>query len=322
MKIYLHKLKYCLIFVILTGFAAALIIKPEKYIAACYNGLCLWAVSVLPSLFPFMVICGLFINLNLQSKIVKRSGKTARITILPACAPVCILLSLISGYPTGSRTVYEFYSGGIMDKTGSRALAPLCSTCSPLFAIGTVGVNMFGAKQCGYKLFLAHIAAVFITGIFCALLSRKKHIAAFNADRAPLSTPEKKENALKESFFGAACASLTAGAFIVFFYTAAYILQDLHVLYPFERLLCLFVNGDIAAAVCTGLVEMTGGCAALAKNGGTLSLPFAGFLLTFGGVCVLLQQLCYLLGTGVKPLTFILQKLLQGAICFIILLLI
>ncbi|MCD8308816.1 MAG: hypothetical protein LUD19_03090 [Clostridia bacterium] len=307
-----RRIKYGLLAISLSAFAAALVIFPERYTAVCLNGLKMWAVCVLPCLFPFMVICALFTNTGIAVKAALPLKKVTGIFKLPYAAAPCFLMSAMSGYPAGSRTVGEFYNANAVTQSGAKKLACLCSTTGPLFAMGTVGAAMFGSSLSGLKLFTAHIIAVVTVGAVYSLFTPKETSSAVK--------PSFKKDALRESFYGAVSASLTAGAFIVFFYTASAFVSDTDILYPLEKLLSLFAGEDVAAAVCSGVIEMTGGCAALANTNSVFALPFAGFLVTFGGACVLLQQLCYLTPAGIKPLTFILLKFLQGVLCFCLLL--
>ena len=57
---------------------------------------------------------------------------------------------------------------------------------------------------------------------------------------------------------------------------------------------------------------MTAGCGALAKIGSPLAVALSAFLVTFGGSCVLMQQLIFLRLAKVKTLPFLGVKLLQG----------
>lgn len=308
-----RKIKYFLLLAALLLFSAALIAKPEKYIARCAEGIALWAQCVLPALFPFMVVCALLVNSGLAEKLSAPLAKVSGVFKLPASAGIAFLMSVTSGYPAGSRTVSQFYSGGMCGKEACRKLACLCSTSGPLFLIGTVGVNMFSSPADGTKLFAAHVAAVVAVALVLSLCGKKLN---------PASRPDltqKANDVLYESFYGSVSAALSAGAFIAFFYTAAAMIGDFYILYPVEKLLSIFAGEEIAGAVCTGLVEMTGGCAALAKCGGPLALPFAGFLVTFGGACVLMQQLSYLNKAGLKAAPFVLTKFAQGCLCFLIL---
>ncbi len=307
-----RKAAYALLFVMLAVFSAAIIAKPEVYIKHCAEGIALWAQCVLPSLFPFMVVCALLVNTGLTAKISSPLARACAAVKLPPCAAACFLMGASSGYPAGSRTVYMLYSSNLTDSAGAKKLALLCTTSGPLFMIGTVGANMFGSGAEGARLFAAHIIAVAATAVIISLTGRKSE--------GKLPQIKESKNVLEESFYGAVSAALTAGAFIAFFYTAAKVAQDLYILYPIEKLLSFAFGEEAAKAAASGLIEMTGGCAMLAASGSEFSLPLAGFTITFGGACVLLQQLAYLTKAGVKPANFILVKFIQGLLCFLLLL--
>lgn len=295
----------------LAAMAAAIIARPEKYIAKCAEGIALWAQCVLPALLPFMVICALVLNSGAADKVSRPLHGACSALKLPGCAAACLVMGAASGYPAGSRMVYRFYAAGLTDGYGAKKLAYMCSLCGPLFTIGTVG-GMFGYGGHGAKLYAAHIVAVLVPAIIFSLAGKKCN--------APAPDLKRSGNLLEESFYGAVQSALTAGAFIVFFYTAAAIAQDFYILYPFERLFNLFMDEGAAQAAAYGLIEMTGGCAALVKSGSALALPLCGFTITFGGASVLLQQLTYLTKAGVRPLKFIGMKLLQAVLCLFILL--
>ena len=87
-----------------------------------------------------------------------------------------------------------------------------------------------------------------------------------------------------------------------------------------EKLFSLFTDAKSANGVAIGLIEATAGCRELSLSPARLTLPLCGFLITFGGASILAQQLAYLTKAGVKTLYFIFVKLLQGLLCFAILL--
>lgn len=298
---------------VLAVFACALLVNPQRYCAVCFGGVCLWAESVVPSLFPFMVISLLLSGLNafnaLQKPFKKLYEKTG---ITPSVLPL-IVLSSVSGYPAGSRLVYEYYNCGKISGSEAKKLAPLCSCCSPAFALGTVGYKAFGGGYYGVKLILAAYISVISVSVIYALLPGKK-------DKEKLQPLVKKQsgNLLYDSFYGAVSAVLCAGGFICFFYTLAQVLIDLKVLAPLTFVLQPLL-GEAGAGLAAGLCEATGGIFSAAKAGGFFALPVAGFLVTFGGASILLQQLCYLVNCGVKSKSFIFLKFIQGAVTFILL---
>lgn len=310
------KIKKIFICIFCIAVAAAIITFPERYIKSCLEGLIMWAECVVPSLFPFAVISAIFTRTATASKS-NPFKKILKKLKMPECSSVCFIISAVSGYPSGSRTVAEFYERGAFRKNDSLKIASLCSTSGPLFVIGSVGAKMFGDKTVGFKILMAHLISVIAVSIVLSLCAKADTDSA-----QPISPLKKNSDILYECFYGSATAVLNAGAFIVFFYTVSQIICDLNLFYPLEKLICIFTSESSARGLCRGLIESTGGCLLIAKSRSTLAVPLCGFLITFGGTSILLQQLSYLIKTGVKPLQFITVKFIQAILCFFILLLI
>lgn len=303
---------YIILCLALLLFGAAIIIFPERYVNCCFRGFAMWAECVLPSLFPFMIITMIFVKTGMADKASLPLRGVMKAIKFPPCAAVCFLMSLCSGYPAGSKTVNEFYAGGLIGRADCPKLAYLCSSSGPLFILGSVGYKMFGDKLIGVKILVAHILSIAAVSVIISLIS-KSHSTA-ETKRKPYNG-----NVLYDVFYGAVVSVAVAGGFISFFYVVSQFAKDFNLLYPVEKLLGLFCDGQTSSAVAEGLIEATSGCRALAESDNFLAVPFAGFLITFGGASILCQELCYLVGIGVKPLKFIAVKGLQALLCFALL---
>lgn len=299
----------------LLAFSAAIIVHPERYVNCCFQGFAMWAECVLPSLFPFMVVTLIFVKTGAAERAALPLKKLTGKVKLPPAAAACFILSVTSGYPAGSRVVSEFYESGALSKRDCRKVAYLCSTSGPLFIIGSVGFKMFGDKTAGVKILIAHLLSVTVVSLIMSVFSK-------NSDKSAKRTSVPDKNVLYDAFYGAVIAVTVAGGFIAFFYVVATFCADFSLLYPLQKPLSLLTGEEISSAVCLGLIEATTGCRALAEIGGKLPIALAGFLITFGGLSILLQQLSYLIKAGVKPLKFIAVKLIQAVICFGLLMLI
>ena len=262
-----------------------------------------------------MVITLIMIKSGFAEKASLPLKKVTGLFGLPPAAAVCFIISICSGYPAGSRCLLECYENGCISKKDMQKLSVLCSTSGPLFIIGSVGVRMFADKSAGLKILLAHYLSVLIIALAICLFSKREKTEEIR--RAPI-----KGNVLYDSFYGAVISVAVAGGFIAFFAVTARILSDFNFLIVFEKFICLFTDDKCAKAVSLGLVEVTCGCLELSALSGKLKLPFAGFLITFGGASILMQQLAYLQKAGVKPIYFVTVKFIQGIGCFLILLLI
>ncbi len=297
----------------LTIFGAAVIIYPERYVNCCFQGFAMWAECVLPSLFPFMIVALVFVKTGIAERAALPLARVTKKLKMPAAAAPCFVLSICSGYPAGSRTVSEFCARGALPQSDCQKLACLCSTSGPLFIVGSVGFKMFGDKIIGVKILAAHIFAVLVISLILSLFSKSTPAAA-------QKLPKKSENIIYDVFYGAVISVAVAGGFIAFFFVAAQFATDFYLTYPIDKFLSLFLDGQTSSAVSSGLIEATTGCRMLAANANKVSVALAGFLITFGGISIQLQQLSYLIPVGVKPIKFIAVKFIQAVFCFCILL--
>ena len=308
--------------------AAALLLllalRPQRYAAACAEGIALWAKVVLPALFPFLVLTawiarsGMIVGLGRKlSPLLRRCG-------LPAASAGAFLLSIVSGYPVGSRVVADLQRRGEIGRADAEKLSILCSTSGPMFILGSVGSAMFGGGKAGAVLLTAHLFGVLAIAL-PVLLFRKRSAAAepspspaaqrsaARAIRAPQA--RAPSDTLGETVREAVLSVLCVGGFIALANVALCAAEDLLLLAPPHALaeLCLRPFGAQACAegIVYGLIEATRGCAALAAADAA-GLPFAAFAITFGGASILAQQLAFLRPVGVRAGRFIAVKAAQG----------
>ena len=280
-----------------------LALSPARYAAACLEGISLWAKAVLPSLFPFFILTALLTKLGAAEALADKLSPLTKKCKLPGVAAYCFLLSILSGYPVGSRIIADLAKSGAVSAKQASRMSALCSTSGPMFLLGSVGGAMFGSAKAGAILLASHITAVLLVCLaFVPLLKPlpepppKKY--------APSADNPSADNILYESVYGAVISILCVGGFIAAFYVLSLALADLHIPWLPEQLFGLLFPQEIAEGLCAGLLEATHGCALLAAGGGRFALPAAAFCVTFGGACILCQQLGYLKSAGVKAAPF------------------
>ncbi len=280
---------------------------PLRYTESVREGVSLWAISVLPATFPFLFLTAVFTELKLYPRLAKAvspaAGALFRVSGEGGCAA---FLSMLSGYPVGARTVFDLYRGGRIAKEETFRLTALCTTTGPMFMVGAVGARMFGSAKAGWILLLSHLAAVWTVCFFLRFTGRKP------ARSAPALSAGGQGNVLYDSLLNSVLSILCVGGSIALFYAFGQMLADLGAFAG--------ITDPTLCAVVRGLLEMTSGCKLLSETGTPLNLALACFLVTFGGCCVLMQQLAFLSRANVKALPFLAVKLLQGvlsaAICF------
>ena len=308
--------------------AAALLLllalRPQRYAAACAEGIALWAKVVLPALFPFLVLTAWIARSGMADGLGRKLSPLLRRCGLPAASAGAFLLSIVSGYPVGSRVVADLQRRGEIGRADAERLSILCSTSGPMFILGSVGSAMFGGGKAGAVLLTAHLFGVLAIAL-PVLLFRKRSAAAepspspaaqrsaARAIRAPQA--RAPSDTLGETVREAVLSVLCVGGFIALANVALCAAEDLLLLAPPHALaeLCLRPFGAQACAegIVYGLIEATRGCAALAAADAA-GLPFAAFAITFGGASILAQQLAFLRPVGVRAGRFIAVKAAQG----------
>lgn len=271
-----RRLPAALLSVLLLFLLCLLLTAPARYAEACIQGMALWAKAVLPALFPFLILTGVLTKLGTAQKLADRLSPLTEKIGLPGSAAYCLLVSLLSGYPVGSRTVADLYKGGAITREQAKRMSVLCSTSGPMFLVGSVGGAMFGSAAAGAVLLAAHLLAVI--GVYLALYfaNRRKKGNIHAGQKAPAphaglkktmpphalrvqnktaapqttATPalENKRNKtaaphpdtdgiLAASVQSGVLTVLCVGGFIAFFFVLMQALSDLHISAPLERLL-------------------------------------------------------------------------------------
>ena len=283
--------------VLLALVMACFLAFPARYTHLVLEGATLFAVCVMPATLPFLFLTALLIR---QRAFHRAAGKLAPLAQkafrVSGAGGLCAVLSALSGYPVGARTVLDLSTAGVISKEERFRLACLASTSGPMFLVGAVGAGMFQSAAIGWSLFLSHLLGVYTVCFFLRFRAKP------NTVYAPYLLDIREGNPLVDSVLSV----LAVGGAIAIFYAFSGIAIDALALTGIQ-------NGYLSAIV-TGLLEMTSGCKLLSEMGGSFSVALSAFFVTFGGGCVLMQQMSFLSRAGVKPLPFFAVKIIQGVL--------
>ncbi len=291
---------------------AAFFVQPTRYAACIQRGISLWAVSVLPATFPFLFLCALFsatpLFAFLSKKLSPVMGKLFRVSGEGGCIA---LLSALSGYPVGAKILGQLCERQAPSRNERFRLACLCSTSGPMFLVGVVGGVMFQSVAAGYLLLFCHLFSVYAILFIMRFFAKDYTESGARYVQPPTD--------LYTALLNAVLSILCVGGLIALFTAFGQMLADTGLI----SLLASLAPSHTATVegVAQGLLEMTGGCALLAKTPSPFTLACACFLVTFGGACVLMQQLAFLRPAKINALAFVGVKLLQALLSFFLCLL-
>ena len=304
--------------ILITVFIFVFVYNLESCIDAALIGVNLVVKTIIPTIFPFSVICNLLISydgVGLYSKILGpilcKPLKLSKSSSFP------IVASFLSGYPLGCKYCCDLYSLGYIDRKEFERLLNIASNASPMFIIGSIGATMLGDIKLGFILLIGNYLSSIIVGILTMNHTKTSSVMK--------ELPKNNSNtnfgsALKSALDNGINTTLQVGAFVVLFSIIISIIKNNTyisiVFYNIEEFLNLPKYSIYGLFL--GSVEFTNGCKLITTL--PLTLPFKlaiiSFICSFSGLSVIAQisSFVYKYDISISKYSFI--KFIQGVISF------
>lgn len=310
-----------IITIFITLFIILFIINLNTCMQSTFTGLNLVIKAILPTIFPFSVICNLIIHYdgisfysNILGPIICKPLK------LSNCSSFPIVASLLCGYPLGCKYCCDLYELGCISKEEYLRLLNIASNASPIFLIGSVGAAMLGNIKYGFILLLGNYLAPLIIGFFT-----KKNTHEFNnSNEYPLKIDGSYNFGIiiKTSIENAINTTLQVGAFVIIFSIIIGIIKNnslINIIFNnVEKLLSLSPNS--LYGIFLGSIEYTNGCKILTSISSSIifKLSAISFICSFSGLSIIGQISSFTgkFNVSLKKYSFI--KFIQGIISFTI----
>lgn len=245
------------------GAMLALILDSQTSIKGCREGVGLCIRSVIPALFPFLVLSPILIS-------VLRFGLPGflhSLLKLPQGTDALVITGCLGGYPVGAQCIAEAARRGQLSKADAFRLMAFCCNCGPGFIFGICS-GFFDAKWAAWGLLLCHIGGALLVG---TLMPGKESVAKYTQANA-VSVMDAFPKAIK--------AMAQICGWVVLFRCIVEFLQ------------CWFLwrLDSTFQAIITGALELTNGCFSLPgiHNEG-LRFVVCEAMVSFGGLCVAMQ---------------------------------
>lgn len=285
------KLIFPIFFVVL--FIFLFFLSPSDIGNGVRNGLFLCGETVIPSLFPFIVVSDYLVRSGIGTALGKFiSPLTEKLFKLPGDSACAIFMSLIGGFPVGARMISQLFERGLVSQKQARRMLWFCVNSGPAFVIGAVGVSMLSDKKCGIILFASQTISALLVGFSSRFFSKDEYISDTSGYNSV------NPSVLTESVAAATDAMLGICAYILLFSSIAPFLIKLTSLSP------IFNTLVIAS-------EVTGGCAFASKH---LPVCFLSPVLCWSGLAVHMQLLPYIKKVGMPLREFWLSRIANCAV--------
>lgn len=244
-----------------------LILDSHTVLLSALEGINLCLYTVIPSLFPFLVISGIITgNIGSQSK--NTFLKFEKVLGIPRGASAVVLLGLLSGYPNGAQNIHQIYIEEKISKKDAERMLPICNNAGPAFIFGMIS-TLFTNVWIPWILWTIQILSTLFLSVIL---------------------PEKSKSALKYNHpqTGSIITSLqTATRSMV--YICSWVIMFRIILGVMELRLLKVLPTFVKILIC-GFFELTNGILALNLiENEAVRFILVSLFLSIGGLCVLLQ---------------------------------
>ena len=307
----------CILMTILIILFAANI---DKSIIAALDGCKLWYKAILPTTFPFLIICNLLISydgISLYSKflgpIICRPLSLSKNCSFPIAA------SILCGYPIGAKYCADLYKLGYIEKKEYVRLLNIASNVGPLFLIGSVASALLNNIYLGYILLVGN----YLSCILIGFITQKKRTVN---NTSPLNSKQTSSQnlgiAIKNSIENSILTILNIGGFIIIFSVIISLIKNSTLFTELiQNIECFFnIPSGTLYSVMLGSIEITNGCNILSslQISIPLKLSLISFLCSFSGLAIIAQVSSFIGDTDIKLSRYIFFKFIQGIFSFLI----
>lgn len=271
---------------------------------AASNSINICLTSVIPSMYGFMIIACFMLKSNLHTIMGKPFKHIARFLFKISPEEFSIfLISVFAGYPVGAKIIYELELNNSISKKHAENLSCYCYSSGPAFIVGTVATTLYGSIKVGIIIFLSIIISNIITGVVIGLFSKEatyftsRYKTKINLD---MNTLVSSVRTAAKSIFEICIMML------MFSVLYAIILRVGIIAYMTKIISQLFnINADISQQIIASFFEISNISNFDANN--YTNLPIITGLLSFGGLCVIMQIIAISRGK-IKIMKFLLVR--------------
>ncbi|MBD5452690.1 MAG: hypothetical protein HDR25_08620 [Lachnospiraceae bacterium] len=199
----------------------AVLIHPETTFEYAYAGLYQWAVKMVPTLFPFMMISSIMVYSGADLELGRiLSVLLKRIYRYSVYGLYAVFMGFFCGFPMGAKVVSELYENQKLSKEEAISLLGFCNNIGPAYFLGII-IPILHA--CGYQNTLPFLFGMYgIPALYGIVLSRrfaKENPGIISFEKISPSKPTKHlslTNCLKRACTENTQSLIMLGGYITF----------------------------------------------------------------------------------------------------------
>jgi len=259
------------------------------------NSLNLCFSTVIPSIFPFMVLSGALVAVTTKDTFSFLEPITKKLFGMNSQCITPMVCGFVCGFPIGAKCTAELYRQKSICRSEAESLMAFSNNPGPMFVIGVVGIGLFKSFEAGILLY-----GVQLFSSLCAAVVLKI-FTTHQISRNSLYTKGKKD------FSSCVCDSITGTisicGFVMFFSVVTHLLSPLSDFMPEE-----------ISSVIYCLTEITNGIYNVASVNSPIAykLALASFALAWSGFSVHMQVKSLISDTDLSMKKYYITKALTS----------
>ena len=196
-------------------------LNPQVYAKSCLNAISVWAIKILPVMFPFFVFTRIIVNLsenkpNFLDKFFNKAYNT------PTGSFKTFFLSALSGYPMGAKLICLQFEENKITTEDAKKMLSFCSISGPMFMLGTVGISIFSSYKAGIIILISNIIASLLNGLIYRGKKQNKDNVVYLSKKKSTSLGDQVNDSLN--------SILMIGAYIVLSFIIIDMLKNLQII--------------------------------------------------------------------------------------------
>lgn len=292
--------------------AAFCLVKTDTVSRAVSEALGRCIYVIIPSLYAMMIVSQLLIKSGVIDRISGLAGDTGKILFgMERVVFTVFAFSMIAGYPVGTKMLCSAYEKGLIEKRRAEIFSGLCFGAGTAFIYGCIAGQLYGSRTAGNIIFVSVIGANIILAFIVSFFMRKNCNSVNEKSTVKLS-PEM----LTECVINGGHSIMNICFMVTAFAVVTEILKYSGIISAVGNMLSEITGLSVADAgqFITAVIDVTAVDGFSAGN--YELLPYLGFLVSFGGICVIFQISAVSGKLSLKPL--IILRTVSAVISFII----
>lgn len=236
--------------------------------------------TVIPSLYAMMIISSLITESGMLHRLphfITRAGRfiTGREDIFPV-----FVFSMLAGYPVGAKLLYSQYRSGIITKNEAEIYCGICFGAGPAFIYGCISSGLYGLNEAGTVILISTLSADIILAAAVPLFIKRQR-NNYNG----FTPPSNGKFSLCGCVASGGRSMLGICSMILAFSVFTAFLGSTGIITAAAKALRL--KEDTAEALVCSVLDVT--AVDMLPHGDYTLLPLISGLVSFGGICVILQ---------------------------------